>query len=89
MHFNKKTEAQGIGTAKCLVITSLCTAKYSSKLTHKPKWQGMVNHLAEVLSFSIDFIGYVEMVSGKPKLTSGDICRARQVQQEELLMLHQ
>lgn len=75
--------------AKCLVITSLRTVKYLSKLTRKPKWQGMVNHPAEVLSFCIDFIGYVEMVAGKPKLTSSDTCRAWQGQQEELLLLHQ
>lgn len=74
---------------KCLVITSLCIAKYSSKITHKPKWQGMVNHPAEVLSFYIDFSGYVEMVAGKPKLTSSDTCRAWQGQQEELLLLYQ
>lgn len=57
------------GADKCLVISSLCTGKHSSKLTHEPKWQGTVNHLVEVLSFYIDFIGYVEMVAGKPKLT--------------------
>lgn len=32
----------------------------------------MENHLAEELSFCINFIGYVGMVAGKPKLTTSE-----------------